>query len=83
MSVSIIILIDTLLFFLPNTHFTMKQKKKSSKRTINLDDYLRASRIGNREAEKEIKGPGFHATSRVHKSKKTYTRKIKHKRLDS
>ena len=49
----------------------MKQKKKNSKRTINLDDYLRASRIGNREAEKEIKGPGFHATSRVHKSKKT------------
>lgn len=61
----------------------MKQKKNNSKRTINLDDYLKASRIGNREAEKEIKGPGFHATSRIHKSKKTYTRKIKHKRLDS
>lgn len=74
--------IDTLLFFF-QTHFTMKQKKNNSKHTINLDDYLKASRIGNREAEKEIKGPGFHATSRIHKSKKTYTRKIKHKRLDS
>lgn len=60
----------------------MKPQKRNSKRTITLDDYIKASRIGNREAEKELKGPGFHAISRVHKSKKTYTRKIKHKRLD-
>lgn len=61
----------------------MKPKKRNNKRTITLDDYIKATRIGNREAEKELKGPGFHSISRVHKSKKTYTRKIKHKRLDA
>ncbi|MBR5332426.1 MAG: hypothetical protein IKV32_03905 [Muribaculaceae bacterium] len=57
----------------------MKPRKKNSKRTISLNDYLKASRIGSREAEKELKGPGFHAVNRVHISKKTYTRKLKHK----
>lgn len=44
-----------------------------------LDDYIKAIRKGNREAEREILGHGFHAVNRIHKSKKTYTRKIKHK----
>lgn len=61
----------------------MKPQKRNNKRTITLDDYIKATRIGNREAEKELKGPGFHSISQVHKSKKTYTRKIKHKRLDA
>ena len=51
------------------------QKKKS----ITLDDYLRASRRGNREAEQELLGPGFHSHNRTHKSKKLYSRKEKHK----
>lgn len=54
----------------------MKMKKKTNK---TLDDYIKASRKGSREAEQESTGPGFHATTRVHRSKKTYTRKVKHK----
>lgn len=60
----------------------MKPRKKIALRPVTLDDYIKASKIGNREAEMELKGPGFHSTSRIHRSKKTYTRKIKHKRLD-
>lgn len=48
------------------------------KRTT-LSDYIAASRKGSREAEKEFFGPGFHATTRVHRSKKLYSRKAKHK----
>lgn len=36
-------------------------------------------RRGNREGQQEVLGPGFHSTSHVHRSKKTYTRKQKHK----
>lgn len=36
-------------------------------------------RRGNREAEQELLGPGFHAHDWIQKSKKTYTRKMKHK----
>ncbi len=48
---------------------------------ITLDDYIKAMKKGGREAEKELMGPGFHATHRVHRSKKTYTRKAKHKNV--
>ena len=58
----------------------MKRKKK--KQVANLDDIVKAMRRGNREGEQEVLGPGFHATSRVHRSKKTYTRKLKHKGTD-
>ena len=44
-----------------------------------IPDILLATRKGNREAEFEIKGPGFHSNTKVVKSKKNYTRKIKHK----
>lgn len=53
----------------------MKKKKQKSR----LDDVIKAMRRGNREGEQEVLGPGFHSTNRVHRSKKTYTRKIKHK----
>ena len=43
-------------------------------------DAIKAMRRGGREAEMELLGPGFHATTRVHKSKKMYTRKPKHKK---
>jgi len=53
----------------------MKKKKQKSR----LDDVIKAMRRGNREGQQEMLGPGFHATNRVHRSKKTYTRKQKHK----
>lgn len=57
----------------------MKPRKKFIKAPFSLNDYIKASRIGSREAEKEVKGPGFHSSNHIHKSKKTYTRKLKHK----
>ena len=54
----------------------MKKKKKTQSR---LDDVIKAMRRGNREGQQEVLGPGFHSTNRVHRSKKTYTRKSKHK----
>ncbi|WP_044269798.1 hypothetical protein [Bacteroides timonensis] len=53
-------------------------KKNSS--SLSLDDYVRAMKKGSREAEKELLGPGFHATHHVHTSVKNYSRKLKHKR---
>lgn len=54
-------------------------KKKQKKKVNSLDDVIKAMRRGSREAEKEMLGPGFHSTRKVHASKKTYTRKSKHK----
>ncbi|MCD7924111.1 hypothetical protein [Bacteroidaceae bacterium] len=54
--------------------------KKTKKKGFTLDDYIKAAKKGSREAEQELLGPGFHAVHRVHRSKKTYTRKPKHKR---
>lgn len=42
-------------------------------------DAIKAMRRGGREAERELLGPGFHSLNRPYKSKKTYTRKKKHK----
>lgn len=53
-------------------------KKKKKKQPINLDA-LKAMRRGNREGEQELLGPGFHSSNKIHRSKKTYTRKTKHK----
>jgi hypothetical protein len=53
----------------------MKKKNQKSR----LDDVIKAMRRGNREGQQELLGPGFHAINRVHRSKKTYTRKQKHK----
>jgi len=52
--------------------------KKKKQKTV-IDDVIKAMRRGNREGQQEVLGPGFHATNRVHRSKKTYTRKVKHK----
>ena len=42
-------------------------------------DAIKAMRRGSREAERDLLGPGFHSLNKIHKSKKTYTRKLKHK----
>lgn len=55
--------------------------RKKILRSMNLDA-LKAMRRGNREAEQELLGPGFHSFNRLHKSKKTYTRKAKHKKKE-
>jgi hypothetical protein len=54
-----------------------KTKHKAGK--ITTMDTIKAMRRGGREAEQELFGPGFHSFNRLHKSKKTYTRKTKHK----
>jgi len=54
-----------------------------TKRQGTLSDYIKAAKRGSREAEMEIKGPGFHSMHKVHKSKKTYTRKMKHKNIEN
>ena len=41
-------------------------------------DYIKANRKGSRDAELESEN-GWVGTHKVHKSKKNYTRKIKHK----
>lgn len=55
----------------------MKKKRKTNV-SVTLD-VIKAMRRGQREAEQELLGPGFHSFNRLHKSKKTYTRKTKHK----
>ena len=56
----------------------MKRVKRKILRPTNLDA-VKAMRRGNREAEQELLGPGFHSHNKVHKSEKIYSRKIKHK----
>ena len=56
----------------------MKLKKKILKPSTL--DAIKAMRRGGREAEQELLGLGFHSFSRLHKSKKDYTRKLKHKK---
>lgn len=51
------------------------RKKHKRKRPIPLE--LLATRKGNREAEFETKGPGFHAREKVRESKKVYKRNKK------
>ena len=58
----------------------MKTKNKKRKKTKSISlDVIKAMRKGNRDAYNDILGPGFHSFDKVHKSKKTYTRKKKHK----
>ena len=58
------------------------KKKKNNQEKSRLDDVIKAMRRGNREGQQEVLGPGFHSTNRVHRSKKTYTRKLKHNATD-
>ncbi len=43
-------------------------------------DYIKACRKGSREAELE-NSTGFKSMHKVHKNKKAYTRKLKHKNV--
>lgn len=45
----------------------------------NLNDYIKANRKGSREAELEYE-TGFVSKHKIHKSKKIYNRKKKHKK---
>ena len=56
----------------------MKKTRNKVRKTSSLDA-IKAMRRGGREAEQELLGPGFHSLNKVHKSKKTYTRKAKHR----
>lgn len=56
----------------------MKNTKNNQEKS-RLEDVIKAMRRGNREGQQEVLGPGFHSTNRVHRSKKTYSRKEKHK----
>ena len=59
----------------------MKRIKRKVVKGTNLDA-VKAMRRGNREAEMELLGPGFHSHNKIHRSEKLYTRKSKHKRSD-
>ncbi len=50
---------------------------KKTNKNFNLD-YVKANRKGNRDAELKM-CTGFISKHKVHKSKKNYTRKTKHK----
>lgn len=57
-------------------------KRKKTTKSITMEDYIKAAKRGHREAEQELLGPGFHSKDRAHRSKKLYTRKLKHKGKD-
>lgn len=59
----------------------MKKIKRKIVQGTNLDA-VKAMRRGNREAEQELLGPGFHSHNKIHRSEKLYTRKSKHKGND-
>ena len=59
----------------------MKRIKRKVVKGMNLDA-VKAMRRGNREAEQELLGPGFHSHNKIHRSEKLYTRKLKHERND-
>lgn len=60
----------------------MKRKQGKILKVVNWDA-IKAMRRGEREAQQDLLGPGFHATTRLHRSKKTYTRKAKHKKSEA
>jgi len=50
---------------------------RTSKKKVPLE--LLAARRANREIERLLHGDGFHARTRIKKSKKVYSRKAKHR----
>jgi len=60
----------------------MKRKQGKKLKVVNWDA-IKAMRRGEREAQQDLLGKGFHATTRPHRSKKTYTRKAKHKKSEA
>lgn len=57
----------------------MKTRKNKKVKSISIEDFIKAVKKGNRLAEQELLGPGFHSSDRAHKSQKLYSRKSKHK----
>lgn len=55
------------------------KKIRKAKTIIGMDDYIKAVRKADREAEMQLLGPGFHSANRIHRSKKSYSRKEKHR----
>jgi len=55
-----------------------RKRKHITKFKINPDDVQKANRRGSREAELEV-NKGFGKGKTIHKDKKAYTRKKKHK----
>lgn len=55
----------------------MKKKKKTSGK-ITIEDYIKAVKKANREAELS-QSAGWTRTTKIHKSKKTYNRKTEKK----
>ena len=66
-------------YYINNKDVEMKKNRMKILQSTTLDA-IKAMRRGGREAEMELLGPGFHSHSRVHKSEKIYTRKLKHKK---
>jgi len=56
----------------------MAKRKRNIKKTITMNDILKATRHGEWMATNENEC-GFVSKHKVHKSKKNYTRKSKHK----
>ena len=56
----------------------MKRIRKSKSR-ITIDDFVKAMKKANREAEQQMLGPGFHSMFNDTASTEIYTRKNKHK----
>ena len=52
--------------------------KTKTNNKITIEDWLKANRIGSRNAELEDSS-GWSSKRKIHKSKKTYSRKNKHK----
>lgn len=44
------------------------------------EEYIRINKKLLRDEEIELLGPGFHSKDKAHKSKKIYSRKLKHKK---
>ena len=57
-----------------------KNYKTMKKNKITEQDYIKINRALSRVEEMETLGPGFHSKNKIHKSKKTYSRKDKHKK---
>ena len=63
----------------PKLNISIMRKIKKAKTVIGMDDYMKAVRKADREAEMQLLGPGFHSMNRIHRSKKSYSRKEKHR----
>lgn len=46
----------------------MKTRKRKAGKNIPVEEYIKAAKKGNRLAEQELLGPGFHASDRAYRS---------------